>query len=370
MAIFKNLKVIELASVLAGPSVGQFFAELGANVVKVENPNTNGDVTRTWKLPNENESHTVSGYFSAANWGKSSITLDVKKEEDLNAVYDLVSTADIVITSYKPGDAEKLKLDYATLSVINEKIIYGAITGYSSKDKVGYDAIIQAESGFMYMNGQKDALPTKMPVALMDILTAHQLKEGILVAMLNREKTGSGDFVEVSLFDSAISSLANQGTNWLCNNKNPERIGSEHPNIVPYGTVFKDCNGDELVLAVGSDKQFELLCQQLAIPNISSDSRYKTNPERVKNRDEIIKILQTEIVKMERNQLIDYLEKLKIPCGAINSIKDSLNTTDAQRLILKKDGHFGIKNIAFRTKNTITETNILIPPPFGYKIKK
>ena len=365
MSIFKELKVIELASVLAGPSVGQFFAELGADVLKIENPKTCGDVTRSWKLPSEDKNSTISAYFSSANWGKKSIALDYKKQSDLNELYTIIKKADIVITSFKPGDAQKLKLDYETLSKLNSKLIYGNISGYTFSDKAGYDAIIQAESGFMYMNGQPDSSPTKMPVALVDVLCAHQLKEGILVSLLNREKIGKGDFVEVSLFDSSVSSLVNQATNWLVAGKNPERIGSEHPNIVPYGTVFYDSEDLPLVLAVGNDKQFQHLCKILMIDEIAFDEKYQTNQDRVINRDALKKILRTEISKIKRNEFLIELEKLKVPAGAVNSVKESLSTKDAERLILSKDEMRGVKNIAVRFKNlNIEDVDLAKPPEF------
>lgn len=362
MSIFKELKVIELASVLAGPSVGQFFAELGAEVIKIENPKTNGDVTRSWKLPTENIDATVSAYFSAANWGKKSISLNIKIDSDLLELYELVKEADIVITSYKPGDSLKLKVDYETFSKLNSKLIYGDISGYTSNDKAGYDAIIQAETGFMFMNGQKDSPPTKMPVALIDVLSAHQLKEGILVALLNREKTGKGDLVEVSLFDSAISSLTNQATNWLVANKNPERIGSEHPNIVPYGTVFNDKDNLPLVLAIGNDRQFQNLCKVLHLDTIAENEKYSTNQQRVINRNEIETILIKEIAKLSRESFLIELEKMKIPAGAVNSVKESLSTKDGKRLILNNGESKGIKNVAFRLKNAKIDFDIIAPP--------
>ena len=364
MSLFQNYKVIELASVLAGPSVGQFFAELGANVIKIENPKTEGDVTRSWKLKSENNESSISAYFSSANWGKESISLNIYIDNDLQQLYTLIKEADIVIASYKPGDAEKLKVDYKTLSNINPQLIYGSITGYSSKSKVGYDAIIQAESGFMYMNGQKDSPPTKMPVALMDVLTAHQLKEGILVALLNKTQTGQGDLVEVSLFDTAISSLANQATNYLMGNKIPERIGSEHPNIVPYGTVFYDKNNLPLVLAVGSDKQFKKLCEILKISEISENENYSTNQQRVINRENALSILSIEIKKTERTDLLNDLEKNNVPAGAVNTVQESLSTEDSQRLILSNDDSKGVKNIAFRVGNMELNNGIIPPPEF------
>lgn len=220
-----GIKVLELASVLAGPGVGQFFAELGANVIKVENLRTGGDVTRTWKAAGE-PTDDRSAYFCAVNWGKRSIALDLSKKEGQKIVHELARQADIVIASYKPGDPEKLGVDYKSLSSVNNGLIYGQITGYGAENpKVGYDAIVQAESGFMYMNGEPGGRSLKMPVALVDVLAGHHLKEGLLLAMLQRQQTGAGRLVEVSLIQAAISSLANQATNWLVGKKILESTG-------------------------------------------------------------------------------------------------------------------------------------------------
>jgi crotonobetainyl-CoA:carnitine CoA-transferase CaiB-like acyl-CoA transferase len=208
----EGLKVLELASVLAGPSVGMFFAELGATVYKIENVTTQGDVTRKWKLPKEDSETDISGYFSSVNWGKLSFAVDLCHEEGLNIIYSLAEQCDIVLVSYKPGDAEKLRVDYNSLKKFNEKIIYSHITGYGlDNPRAGFDAIIQAESGFTYMNGEPDGPPTKMPVALMDILAAHQLKEAILLALYYREVSGKGQYIETSLFQGGCLFFSQSG---------------------------------------------------------------------------------------------------------------------------------------------------------------
>src|SRR5688572_24622563 len=194
--IFKDFKVLELASVLAGPSVGQFFAELGASVIKVENLRTHGDVTRSWKGSGE-KTDDRSAYFCSVNWGKRSIALDLNTTEGQEIVQKLAEQSDIIIASYKPGDAEKLKVDYQTLSKNNPGLIYGLVTGYGSHNpRLGYDAIIQAEAGFMFMNGEPGGPSLKMPVALIDILAGHHLKEGLLLALLEKMTTKKGRLVE------------------------------------------------------------------------------------------------------------------------------------------------------------------------------
>ncbi len=385
MNIFKDLKVIELASVLAAPSVGQFFAECGAKVIKIENPLTFGDVTRSWKLPSENTSTSVSAYFSAINWGKTSLSLNIYDKEDKEKLYQEIKDADIILASYKKGDAEKLGVDYETLKKINPKLIYGHITGYGTEsDKVGYDALIQAETGFVFMNGEKEDTTnnasntnrklegTKMPVALVDILAAHQLKEGLLVALLKREKQGianfEGSYVTVSLYESALSSLANQATNWLNAGHSPQKMGSEHPNIFPYGTIFQT-KTDSLMLVVGSDKQFSILCELLNINTISEDECFKTNINRVKNREILRPILEKAFLETESKIILQILEKNHVPAGSVNDIPKAFENEAAQKLLFKdtETGIRGVKTFVARFDNEEHDLDLSVPPKFESK---
>ncbi|MDF1676298.1 MAG: CoA transferase, partial [Vicingaceae bacterium] len=220
--MFKDLMVVELASVLAGPDVGMFFAEMGARVIKIENKITNGDVTRQWRIASEKSNQdNVSAYFSAVNWNKEHLFLDLKQANDKKQVTDLLKDAAIVIANFKPGDAEKFSLDYTSIKKINPTIIYGEINGFGEDDnRVAYDVVLQAETGFMAMNGTASSGPLKMPVAMIDVLAAHQLKEGILVALLNKIQSGKGAYLQVALYDAALASLKNQATNWLMNGEN------------------------------------------------------------------------------------------------------------------------------------------------------
>lgn len=363
--VFKDLLVLELASVLAGPSVGQFFAELGARVIKVENAATKGDVTRTWKLKIEDSATDVPAYFSAVNWGKTSLALDFTQQQHLEQLYTLAAQADIVIASYKPGDAEKLKVDFATLQGINPRLIYGHITGYGPEDaRAGYDAVVQAESGFMYLNGQADGPPTKMPVALMDVLTAHQLKEGLLVALLQRTRTGQGQLVQVSLLEAAVSALANQATNYLVAGHHPQRMGSEHPNIVPYGSVYTSKDQKQLVLAVGDNKQFERLCQVLDAPALAENPEYSSNHNRVQHREEINQQLRQLIARQDRGPLLLALYRQHVPAGAVNTVAEVFELPLAQSMLLHSASvKPGVRQAAFKLAGQ--EPEPLVPPP-GY----
>ncbi|RIJ34153.1 CoA transferase [Pontibacter oryzae] len=355
--------VLELASVLAGPSVGQFFAELGARVLKIENTATHGDVTRTWKLRTEPADTDTPAYFCAANWGKTSLALNLTQPADLQELYSLIKQADMVIASYKPGDAEKLQVDYATLKSINPALIYGHITGYGPDDsRAGYDAVVQAESGFMHLNGEPNGPPVKMPVALMDILTAHQLKEGLLVALLQRQQTGQGQLVQVSLLQAAVSALANQATNYLVAGHEPQRMGSEHPNIVPYGSVFTCHCGKQMVLAIGDDRQFRRLCAILQVEELADDSRFSNNTARVLHRHEINSLLANLIAREEREGLLRRLHAQHVPAGAVHTIPEVFALTQAQEMLLQREGAKpGLRQIAFALAGH--EKQKLTPPP-------
>jgi crotonobetainyl-CoA:carnitine CoA-transferase CaiB-like acyl-CoA transferase len=380
MKLFEDLKVIELASVLAGPSVGQFFAEGGAQVLKIENAKVGGDVTRSWKLKNEDKNCSISAYFSAANWGKTSLSLDLTQPEDRQKLYDFLPQTDLVIASYKWGDAEKLGVDYDTLSKLNPNLIYATIAGYTlEKEKVGYDAIIQAEAGFLYMNGEEDTEQrkgkgVKMPVALVDILAAHQLKEGILAALWRREKLKNrkenqeklGIKVEVSLFDAAVSSLANQATNWLNAGHVPQRLGNQHPNIVPYGSTFLTADGSEVIIAVGTDKQFASLCEVLGLTELPLQAAFKTNQKRVENRQELLPILEKAFLRYEKKFLIESLEAKNVPVGGVNTLPEVMEK--AAHLILEPPQNQesklrGVRNFIARFEGAYLDVSNLKPPP-------
>lgn len=365
-AIFKDLLVLELASVLAGPSVGQFFAELGAQVLKVENAATGGDVTRSWKLATEPDTTDTPAYFCAANWGKRSLPLNLSLPNNLQKLYELVQKADVILASYKPGDADKLRVDYHTMQSINPKIIYGHLTGYGPDSlRAGYDAVVQAESGFMYLNGEAGAMPLKMPVALMDVLAAHQLKEGLLVALLHRERTGQGQLVEVSLLQAGVSALANQATNYLVGGVSPQRMGSEHPSIVPYGSVYTCRCGNELVLAIGDDRQFARLCTELGVPELASDTKYSTNYARVQHRQELNTLLRKQITLHEREPLLQALHAQHVPAGALHSIPEVFAQPQAQQMLLQHpNAKPGLRQVAFKLQG-LEPLNLTPPPTYG-----
>lgn len=331
-----GLKVIDLSTVLAGPSVGTFFAELGACVTKIEHP-IYKDVTRTWKLPEEDANSEISAYFSSVNFGKKYLFLDLMNEEDKASFLTLLVDADILIMNFKKGDEVKLHLEDEYLHSINSRLIIGKINGYGEdSDRVAYDLVLQGESGFMSMNGTPDSGPVKMPIALIDVLAAHHLKEAILLALYTREKSGLGTSVSVSLYDAAVSSLMNQASNYLMTGHIPQRIGSQHPNIAPYGETFPTADDALLTFAIGSDRHFEKLCRALGLNDLPSMKEFKTNQNRVMHREKLAALIAEQTAKLQSKDLLDTLRKEQVPAGRIMNLKEVFENERAQKLIRKE----------------------------------
>lgn len=335
---FTGLKVVELASVLAGPAVGRFFAELGADVIKIENPRTGGDVTRSWKLPSEPKESSISAYYASVNQGKKVVFTDLGTEEGQTTLHQLLASADLLLVNFKPGDDVKFNVSYPQLASRYPELIYGHITGYGIDDpRTAFDLVLQAETGFMSMNGTPESGPLKMPVALIDILAAHQLKEGVLVALLDRALHGRGAYVHVSLFDTAVASLANQATNWLMAGHNPGLTGSLHPNIAPYGETFKCGDGRYIVIAAGNDRQFGSLCTAAHLDHLSIAAAYNTNSERVKNRIELKKAFEPFFEQASAAERLELLKQNQVPAAIIQTTAEVLATDKSSHLIEKQE---------------------------------
>ena len=332
--LLKGLRVLELANVLAGPATGMFCAELGAEVLKLEHPQ-GGDPTRGWTVPEEQPWGGVSAYFAATNWGKKSLTVDLTKNEGQTIAQGLAAKADVVIAAFKPGDDARLGVDATRLRAANPKLIYAQVSAYGIEDpRPGFDAVIQAEAGFMHLNGDPEGPPTKMPVALMDLLAAHQLKEALLLALLKRERFGEGSHIQIALFDAALASLANQATNHLVAGRNPGRMGSGHPNVVPYGTLYAAQDGKHFVLAIGTDRQFTALARALGLEGLAKDPRFATNSARVQHRDALDEILHRAFGAENSATLERALAAAKVPFGPVNDLTEAFAHPRAQRTAL------------------------------------
>lgn len=333
---FSGITIIELASVLAGPAVGMFFAELGARVVKIENQKTGGDVTRRWKLPTEDPQGAFSAYYASVNYGKEVLLVDLADPGDRARLDSLLTTADIVLSNFRPAAAQRLGLDFATLHQRFPRLIQGEISGFGDDDpdRPAFDMVLQAEAGFLYMCGEPGRDPVKMPVALIDLLAAHQLKEGLLLALWEREKTGLGSRVHCSLLAAALASLANQATNWLMGATIPQPMGSCHPNIAPYGDIYWCADGKSLVLAIGTEAHFRGLCQVLELENLIVDPRFSRNAERVRHRDALNAALVPVVAAWERDALMVRLSEVGVPAGSVRNMAEVLSQPGVERSLL------------------------------------
>lgn len=353
--MFQDLRVLDLSTVLAGPSVGTFFAELGATVIKIESPKS-GDVTRTWRSKSEATTGDISAYFASVNYKKSYLKLDFTNESDRWKLNDMIRESDLVIVNFKEGDDEKFKLSAADVLALNPKIIYASLKGFASNvNRIAYDVVLQAECGFMFMNGDQKSGPLKMPVALIDVLAAHQMKEGILCALIQRLKTGRGSAVRVTLEESALSALMNQASNYLMAGHSAKPEGSLHPNIAPYGETFSCADQKQLVLAIGSNQQFSKLCHCLSLQHLPEEKNYSTNQNRVLHRDELARILQSKLEKETRDYWMNLFIEQGVPSGSIRSMDEIFETDFAKSMVreevISKQHTKRVTSIAFRLES-------------------
>lgn len=351
-----HLLVIDVSSVLAGPSVATFFAELGAKVIKLENALTGGDVTRTWKLPTENPNNPSSAYYSSVNYGKEVRFVDLKSEEGKNELKLLLQHADVLIQNFKSADWAKFELEPVVIQKRHPRLIHCHLGGFrSNPERLAYDVVLQAETGFMSMNGTPSSGPVKMPVALIDVLAAHQMKEAILLALYQRETSGKGSFISATLEEAALSSLINQASNFLMENHVAQRMGSQHPNIAPYGDTFRCADQKEIVLAIGSDRQFSMFCKIIGADELSSDNRYASNDARVRNRDLLNQALSIELQKFDAGNLLTSCLENQIPAGLVHDVGEACST-DVARALIREEEAEGVttkrlSSIAFRMTN-------------------
>ena len=325
----QGIKVLDLSRILAGPWSTQVLADFGAEVWKVERPES-GDDTRHWGPPfaknSKGEATSESAYFLTANRGKKSITIDIASVEGQEIIKQLVLDADILVENYKVGGLKKYGLDYESISAIKPDIIYCSITGFGQTgpyaNKAGYDAMIQAMGGLMSVTGEPDGLagggPQKVGIAVADLMTGMYAVSAILAALFHRTQTGQGQHIDLALLDTQVAWLANQGSNYLVSGDVPERMGTAHPNIVPYQAMkVKD---GHLFLAVGNDQQFAKCCDILGAPELAQDMRFATNQSRVAHRAELIPLLEALLLEQELDFWLQSLSAAHVPCGPINTI--------------------------------------------------
>ena len=320
-----GLKVIELARILAGPWTGQTLADLGAEVLKVESPD--GDDTRKWGPPFvENGEDRSAAYFHCANRGKDSVAVDFSDPEALEGLKHIVRDADVLIENFKVGDLAKFSLDYDSLRTDNPGLIYCSITGFGQDGpyahRAGYDFLIQGLSGIMSLTGEQEGRPQKVGVAFADIFSGLYGVIGILAALAERERSGLGQQIDISLFDCMTGVLPNQAMNYHATGVSPTRLGNAHPNIVPYQDFAT--NDGRVIVACGNDRQFRSLCTALEMPELADDPRFATNPARVASREAVTQILSSAISRWPKAEILASLEDAQVPAGPINSVAEAL----------------------------------------------
>ena len=326
----KGIKVIDLSRILAGPWASQMLADFGAQVIKIERPNK-GDDTRYWGPPFIKEKTSTqppqAAYFHSTNRNKQSIAIDIQHETGQQIIKDLVKNADVFIENFKVGALAKYGLDYPKLKLLNPNLIYCSITGFGqtgpSSERAGYDAMIQGEGGLMSITGVANGEPMKAGVALTDIMTGLYCSNAILAALMARNHINKGQYIDIALLDVQVSTLANQGLNYLATGNNPKRQGNAHPNIVPYQT-FNTSDGI-MMLAIGNDTQFRKFCQLVERPEIADNPNFQTNEQRVINRESLIEHLSKILLSQPTDWWINQLDTLDIPCGPINTLQEVFN---------------------------------------------
>lgn len=317
-----GILVADFSRVLAGPLATLYLADLGATVIKVERPGS-GDDTRSWGPPWATE---TSSYFESVNRSKYSVELDLTNAADRSVASSLAEHADVVVQNFRPFALEKYRLDYKSVSAANDRVIYCSISGFGSapaaRDYLGYDFLVQAMGGLMSITGAPDGEPTKAGVALVDVLTGKDAVIGILAALVNRARTGTGEHVQVDLMSSLLAGLVNQSAACLTTGVAPTRMGNRHPSIAPYET-FR-CSDAPLAIACGNDAQFRRLADCLGVPELADDPRFRTNPLRVAHRDELAVAIEARIAFDTATHWAHIITAAGVPAGTVNDISAAI----------------------------------------------
>ncbi|HEX7074052.1 MAG TPA: CaiB/BaiF CoA-transferase family protein [Hyphomicrobiaceae bacterium] len=328
-APLSHIRVLDLSRVLAGPWASQFLADMGAEVIKIERPRS-GDDTRAWGPPfalepTENDPG-ISAYFACANRGKQSVTVDIAHPKGQELIRKLAARSDVLLENFKVGGLAKYGLDYESLKAINPRLVYCSITGFGQTGpyapRAGYDFLVQAMGGLMSITGEPDDVPgggpVKVGVAISDQMAGMNALAAILTALLKRERTGEGEYLDVALLDSTVAALINQASTYLVSGTVPQRMGNAHPTVVPY-QAFQTADG-HIILAIGNDGQFQRFCAAAGLEALAEDARYRTNAARIINRETLIPRIAEALRKRTSSDWIALLESKAVPCGPINTI--------------------------------------------------
>lgn len=361
----EGVRVLDFSRVLAGPLCTMMLADLGAEVIKIENPGS-GDDTRQWGPPWIGE---MSAYFASVNRNKRSITLNLKSAEGQSLARRLAGTSHIVVENFKVGQMQDYALDYASLSEANRAIVYCSITGFGQtgpyRERPGYDYVVQAMSGLMSITGEAEGEPAKVGVAISDVIAGLHAVTAILAALRHSERTGQGQHIDISLLDTQLAALVNVASNYLVSGVTPQRYGNQHANIVPYQT-FNASDG-AFVLAVGNDRQFRLLCHLIQQPGLCEDQRFATNPARVVHKAALVPLLQSIFARRSAQEWVSLLLDAGIPAGPIHSVADALRDPHVQERgmvqpVALSSGDL-LELVASPLKLSATPPQVNLPPP-------
>ncbi|WJH38811.1 CoA transferase (plasmid) [Aliirhizobium terrae] len=324
-----GLRILDLSRILAGPTATQLMGDLGADVIKVERP-VAGDDTRSWGPPfvpdiNGNDSD-LSAYFLSANRNKRSIAIDLSTDEGVALVKRLAAISDVIVENYKPGDLARRGIGYDDIRKLKPDIIWCAISGFGQTgpyaDRIGYDFLIQAMGGIMSITGEPDGRPLKVGLGIADVMCGMYATVGTLAALRHRDRTGEGQYIDLSLYDTQVAWLINAATNHLVSGKVPGRIGNRHPNIAPYQT-FRTADG-EIAIAVGNDPQFARLCIEIARPLLAEDQRFRRNRDRVVNVEMLDEAITEALMADTAKNWVRRLTAAEIPVGQVATVDEVL----------------------------------------------
>jgi formyl-CoA transferase len=321
----EGIVVADFSRVLAGPLATTTLADLGAEVIKVERPGT-GDDTRAWGPP---WAGTGSSYFACANRSKRSLELDLRDPDDRAVAEALVMRADVLVENFRTGTLDRLGLGYDRARELNPRLVYCSITGFGSgagADRPGYDFVVQAVGGLMSITGSADAEPTKVGVALVDVLTGKDAVIGILAALADRERTSQGQHVEVNLLSSLLGGMANQASAYLSTGSVPTRLGNRHPSIAPYETLH--CRDGLIAVACGNDDQFVRLVKALGLGPLADDPRFTTNTDRVAHREGLVKVLESALIAETAEHWERALSEADVPVGVVGDLAGAIALAD------------------------------------------
>ena len=376
MGALSHIRVLDLSRVLAGPWCAQNLADLGAEVIKVERPKS-GDDTRHWGPPFAKDplgkDTSESAYYISINRNKKSITLDISTPEGQEIVRGLVEQSDVVIENYKVGQLAKYGLDYESLKAIKLNLIYCSITGFGQtgpyQHRAGYDFILQGMGGFMSITGEADHLPgggpQKAGVAIVDLFTGMYASSAILAAVIHRDRSGEGQYIDMALLDTQVAMLANISSNYLCSGVSPHRWGNAHPNVVPYQTF--QTSDSWIIVAVGNDGQFRHFVKAGDRELLADDPRFATNPARIEYRDALIPLLAAMVKEKTKVEWISLLESVGVPCGPINNLQEVFeNEQVIARGIQLNVPHptaGSMKLVASPMRLSKTPVTVRMPPP-------